>query len=331
MKICIVGAGAIGGYFAARLAHHGQEVSILARGKTLEAVRTHGIRLSSEGKQFAERVKASDRAADLGVQDAVIFTVKAPSMPAAAQTIAPLIGPQTMVIPAANGLPWWYFLEAPGPLKGHQLRSLDPQGTTAAAIPAAQVVGCVVFPACSSPEPGVSIHASGNRVVFGEPTGNANESAPSERVQRITEVFTQAGFGAEASQDIRREIWLKLLGNLCFNPVSALVGCSTDRLIDDPRLHQLFVGMMGEALELGRALGIAVDIKPADRIAFTRKLGTVKTSMLQDVEAGRPIEIDGILGAPVEAAEALKHAAPLLSAVYALARKRAEVLGLLPG
>jgi len=327
MRICIVGAGAIGGYFAARLAHHGQEVSILARGKTLEAVRAHGIRLSSEGRQFAERVKASDRAAELGVQDAVIFTVKAPAMPAAAQTVAPLIGPQTMVIPAANGLPWWYFLDAPGPLKGHQLRSLDPQGTTAAAIPAAQVVGCVVFPACSSPEPGLSIHASGNRVVFGEPVAGV----PGERVQRITEAFARAGFGAEASQDIRREIWLKLLGNLCFNPVSALVGCSTDRLIDDPRLHQLFVGMMGEALDLGRALGIAVDIKPVDRIAFTRKLGTVKTSMLQDVEAGRPIEIDGILGAPVEAAEALNHAAPLLSAVYALTRKRAEVLGLLPG
>jgi 2-dehydropantoate 2-reductase len=326
MKICIVGAGAIGGYFAARLAHSGQEVSMLARGKTLEALRAHGIRLSSEGKQFAERVRASDQAADLGVQDAVIFTVKAPSMPAASQSVAPLIGADTMIIPAMNGLPWWYFLEALGPLKGHQLKSLDPQGSTARAIASTKVVGCVVFPACSSPEPGVTIHASGNRVVFGE----AAAGAPSERVQRITDAFKAAGFGAEASSDIRKEIWLKLLGNMCFNPISALVGCSTDQLIDDPRLYALFIGLMDEALALGKALGIAVDIKPAERIAITRKLGTVKTSMLQDVEGGRPLEIDGILGAPVEAAEALGHPAPLMSAVYALARKRAAVLGLLP-
>jgi len=325
MKITIVGAGAIGGYFAARLSASGQQVSVMARGKTLEAIRTHGMRLDSEGKHFAEHVPASDKAADLGVQDVVIFTVKAPALPAAAQSIAPLLGPQTIVVPAVNGIPWWYFLEGGGKLTGHRLRAVDPMGATEAAISAARVVGCVVFPACSSIEPGYVKHASGNRIVFGEPAG-----AGSERVTRITDAFKAAGFGAESSDNIRREIWLKLLGNLCFNPVSALVGCSTDQLIDDPRLHALFVGVMTEALALGAELGIPVDIKPADRIAITRKLGAVKTSMLQDVEAGRPLEVEGIVGAAVEAAEAIGHPAPLLSAVYALARRRAEVLGLLP-
>ncbi len=326
MKIAIVGAGAIGGYFAARLAASGEQVSMLARGRTLEAIRSHGIRLSSEGRQFAEKVAVSEHAEDLGQQDVVILTVKAPSLPAAAQSIAPLLGPQTTVVPALNGLPWWYFLEAPGKLQGHALRSVDPQGLTAGAIAAGRILGCVVFPACASPEPGVSVHASGNRIVFGEPVAGA----PSERARLIAAAFAKAGFAAEASADVRKEIWLKLLGNLCFNPVSALVGCSTDRLIDDPRLHRLFADMMGEALALGRQLGIEVDIKPVDRIALTRKLGTIKTSMLQDLEAGRVLEIDGILGAVVEAAEAVGFAAPMMSATYALTRMRAQVLGLLP-
>ncbi len=325
MKIAIVGAGAIGGYFAARLANSGQQVSLLARGKTLEAIRTHGMRLDSEGRHFAERVNVSDKAADLGAQDAVIFTVKAPSMPAASQSIAPLLGPHTIVVPAVNGLPWWYFLEVGGKLANHRLRSVDPEGRTESAIPAERVVGCVVFPACSSIEPGYVRHATGNRIVFGEPQGRSTE-----RVTALTEIFRAAGFAAEASENIRREIWFKLLGNLCFNPVSSLMGCSMDRMIDDPRLHALFVQMMTEALALGKALGIEVDINPEERIAITRKLGAVKTSMLQDVEAGRPIEIDGILGAVVEAAEAVAFPAPLMSAVYALARKRADILGLLP-
>lgn len=325
MKICIVGAGAIGVYFAARLAHSGEDVSVLARGRTLDAIRAHGVRLSSEGRQFQERVKASEHAGDLGAQDLVIFAVKAHSMPAAAQSIAPLLGSRTAVCPALNGLPWWYFLATPGPLAGHRLRSVDPEGLVAQALPVPRIIGCVVFPACSSPEPGVTIHASGNRIVFGEPAGGAGE-----RVAAVSEAFRAAGFAAEASDNVRREIWLKLLGNVCFNPVSALVGCSTDRLIDDPHVHRLFVHMMSEAIGLGDALGIHVDIKPADRIAITRKLGSIKTSMLQDLEAGRHLEIDGIVGAVVEAAETLGHPAPLLSAVHAMVRKRADVLGLLP-
>ena len=325
MKICIVGAGAIGGYFGARLASAGQQVSMLARGPALAAIRAHGIRLSSEGRQFAERVHASDQASELGPQDIVILAVKAPSLPAAVQAAAPLLGAQTAVVPALNGLPWWYFLDAPGPLHGHRLRCVDPAGVIQNNVPVARVVGCVVFPSCSSPEPGVARHASGNRIVFGEPRGSG-----SERVAQLAEIFRAAGFAAEASDDIRREIWLKLLGNLCFNPVSALVGCSTDRLIDDPRIYQTMADMMSEALALGARLGIHVDIKPPERIALTRKLGDIKTSTLQDLEAGRPLEIEGIIGTSVEAAETLGHPVPLMAAVYALARKRAEVLGLLP-
>ena len=325
MKIGIVGAGAIGGYFAGRLAHFGQDVSILARGKTLDAIRAHGIRLESEGQQFNERIKASDRAGDLGVQDVVILAVKAPSLPAAAQSIAPLLGPRTIVVPALNGLPWWYFLASSGALAGHRLGAVDPAGVLEKTVPLASLVGCVVFPACSSPAPGVIKHASGNRIVFGEPRGGS-----SARVDTLGQIFRDAGFAAESSDNIRQEIWLKLLGNMCFNPVSVLVGCSTDRLIDDPRLHGMMAQMMSEAITLGSALGIHVDIKPEARLAFTRKLGVVKTSTLQDVEAGRPIEIDGILGTVVEAAGAIGCPVPLLSAVYALTRKRADVLGLLP-
>jgi 2-dehydropantoate 2-reductase len=325
MKICVVGAGAIGGYFAARLANSGQEVSVLARGRTLEALRAHGVRLSSEGRQFQERVKASDRAAELGVQDAVIFTVKAPSLPAAAKGIAPLLDARTMVVPAVNGLPWWYFLATPGPLSGRSLKAVDPEGTLARDIDITRIVGCVVFPSCSSPEPGMAVHASGNRIVFGEPGGQA-----SERVAALAAAFKAAGFAAEASDNVRREIWLKLLGNICYNPVSALVGCATDELIDDPHVHRLFVDLMSETLALGEALGVRVDIKPAERIAITRKLGNIKTSMLQDLEAGRPLEIEGIIGAAVEAAGALGHPAPLMSAVYALVKRRARVLGLMP-
>ena len=217
------------------------------------------------------------------------------------------------------------FLASSEALAGHRLHAVDPAGLLELAIPVSRLVGCVVFPASSALAPGVIRHASGNRIVFGEPQGGT-----SARVDALAKIFSEAGFAAEASTNIRREIWLKLLGNMCFNPVSVLVGCSSDRLIDDPRLHRMMAGMMTEAIALGGALGIHVDIKPDDRIALTRKLGTVKTSTLQDVEAGRPLEIDGILGTVVEAAEAIEHPIPLLTAVYALTRKRADVLGLLP-
>lgn len=324
-RICVVGAGAIGGFLAARLARAGNDVSVLARGKTLDAIRAHGIRLTSEGETFSALVRASGQASDLGVQDIVILAVKATGLPAVAALLGPLLGPDTMVVPALNGIPWWFFQSATGQLAGHPLRMADPEGKLGAAIPATSVVGAVVFPSSASPEPGVVVHAAGSRLVFGEPGGG-----DSARLHRLIAIMKQAGFAAESSDNIRMEVWLKVLGNACFNPVSLLTGSPTDRMIDDPGLYRLFTGMMLEVLALGNAIGVPVDIEPGPRLAFTRKLGNIKTSMLQDVEAGRAVEVDGIIGTLVEIAGQLEFKAPLLETVYAIARMRAQVLGLYP-
>lgn len=324
-RICIVGAGAIGGYFAARLAQAGNEVSALARGKTLDALRRHGMRFEAAEERIAPMIKASDQTSELGVQDIVILAVKAPSLPIVAQSMSPLLGPDTLVVPVLNGLPWWFFLESGQPLEGLRLRSVDANGDIEAHIPMQNVVGGVVFASCSTPEPGLVRHASGNQVVFGEPRGGS-----SPRVTQLAALFEQAGFQSVASPHIRTDIWAKLLGNACFNPSSLLTGTATDIMIDDPRLHAMFVNMMDEALALGGQLGTAPAVKALDRIAFTRKMGNVKTSMLQDVEAGRPVEIDAILGALVECAHAAGVSVPTLSTVYALARMRAQTLGLYP-
>ena len=325
MKIAIVGAGAIGCFFAARLAEAGYEVGLLARGEALAAVEKHGVRLESEGRPIVQRVRASASAEELGAHDLVILAVKAPALPRAAQALAPLLGSDTPVVPALNGMPWWFFLDSPGALSGHRLRSVDPEGMLERSIPVARVVGCVVYPACTSLEPGYVRHTGGNRVILGEPRGEAGA-----RVKSLAEMFCKAGLVGEASADIRKDVWAKLLGNLCFNPVSLLTGSSTDRLIDDPLVHALFVSMMEEAIALGRKLGIDAGIEPRPRIANTRKLGYVKTSMLQDAEAGRPVEIEGILGTVVEVAHAAAFPVPLLDAVFAMSRMRAEVMNLLP-
>jgi len=252
--------------------------------------------------------------------------VKAPALASAAAALSPLLGEETLVVPTQNGLPWWYFLAAKGTLRGQRLRAVDPDGAIEAALPISRVIGAVVFPSCSCPEPGLVRLAAGSRLVFGEPDGGA-----SARVERLVGHFNDAGFSAEASGDLRAEIWLKLLGNTCWGPASLLTGVATDRMIDDERLARMFLGIMEEILALGRAIGIAPDIRPAERMAITRELGSVKTSMLQDVEAGRTVEIDAIAGALVETAEAIGFPVPLLATVYALARMRARVLGLYPG
>jgi 2-dehydropantoate 2-reductase len=322
-RICVVGAGAIGGYFAASLARAGNDVSIVARGKALEAIRRNGLRFESAGERYSAEVRTSEHAADLGPQDVVFVSVKAPALASAARQVPPLLGDGTIVVATQNGLPWWFFLAGGAALSGRRLRTVDPEGLVEASIPLARVVGAVVFPSCSCPEPGLVRHASGSRLVFGEPSGG--ESA---RVGSLVRLLQDAGLAAEESGAIRREYWLKLLGNACWNPVSLLVGTSTDALIDDAPLRPLFTGMMEEIIALGRTIGIETGIRPAERIALTRKLGSVKTSMLQDVEAGRAVEVDAISGVLVETAEAAGFPAPLLGAVYALARKRASVLGL---
>lgn len=340
MKIGIIGAGSIGGLIGVRLASvascaanpagssPGNLVSVIARGATLAAIREHGWRLTSDNHTKTVAVYASDQANDLGPQDLLVLAVKAPALGSILPAIAAMSGPETIVVPAINGVPWWFDAE-------RSLNTVDPDGRIAAAIDRRSLVGCVVYPACSTPEPGHTLHASANRIVFGSvsmPDGDADARQSTHPTQsaRITSLFAQAGFDAHESADIRYEVWHKLLGNACFNPVSLLVRASTDELLDDDRINALFVAMMKELLTLGRALGVNLEVDPVDRLAMTRKLGRVKTSMLQDAERGRTIELDAILGAVVELADARRVAIPTLASVHALARLHATKAGLLP-
>lgn len=325
MKITVVGAGAIGGFLACKLFAAGHDISVIARGATLHAIREQGLRLHTDNDLVIASLKATSEPKELGIQDMVIFAVKTPALPAAVDAAKVLIGQQTIVIPALNGLPWWYFLKSNSALSGTRLKAVDPDGVIERSVPTDAVIGCVVFPSCRVESPGVVRHMSGSKIVFGEPGGGS-----SSRISEVADVFLRAGFDAHAHENIREEIWLKLLGNACFNPVSLLVSCSTDEMIDDPNLNTLFVGMMSELLELGNRLGISPKIDPLQRIAITRKLGKVKTSMLQDVEGHKHVEIEAILGALISVADLAGAPMARTRTVYALARMRAKTLGLLP-
>jgi 2-dehydropantoate 2-reductase len=327
-KVCVIGAGAIGGFFGARLAQGHADVSVVARGATLKALQQHGWVLESGGERKASPVRAVADAAELGQQDIVILAVKSYAMPNVVHMVKPLLGPKTLVLPAVNGVPWWFTdAAAKLPVSG-PLDSVDASGAIEAAIPAAAVMGAVVYPSCSSPEPGVARHQSGTKIVFGEP-GSAAGASPTPRLEALVAMLKAAGFDAEASTDIRTEVWKKLLGNACFNPVSLITGSATDLMIDDPGIYQLFTAMMGELLAVGKVLGCAPAIAVADRIALSRKLGHIKTSMLQDAEGGRQVEIDAILGAACELGRKVNVTTPSLDTVYALARLRAKTTGLI--
>lgn len=325
LKLCVVGAGAIGGWIAARLALAGEEVSVLARGAALARIAATGIELRSGGRVDTVRVRTGATARDLGPQDVLIVATKAYALPALAGTVNGLMHPGSIVLPLANGLPWWYFLSPGRPLAGLRLRSVDPQGALERAIALPQVLGLSVVASCHSPEPGVVQHSTGSRLVLGEPAGGV-----SERVAALAALLQSAGFDAVASDDMRRDIWLKLLGNACFNPLSLLTGAFTDELIEDARLYPLFVQMISETLAVGARLGLSLDVDPVQRIAQARRLGHIKTSMLQDFEAERPIEVDAILGALVECAAAVPMPVPQLESVFGLVRLRARTKGLLP-
>ncbi|HEU0201216.1 MAG TPA: 2-dehydropantoate 2-reductase [Burkholderiaceae bacterium] len=329
-KVCVIGAGAIGGFFGARLgarpASGHAMVSAVARGATLEALCTRGWVLeSSTGERIVAPVRAVADPKELGPQDIVIITVKAHALADIAPLVAPLLGPSTIVVPAVNGVPWWFTLGGAMPIAG-RLRSVDPHGALEAAIPTACVIGAAIYPACSSPEPGVTKHTSGSKLVFGEIGPDAR---PDARLETLIALLRSAGFDAQPSAQIRTEVWKKLVGNACFNPVSLITGSATDRMIDDPAIYELFTTMMNETLAVGRALGIDAELQPADRMALTRKLGKVKTSMLQDAEAGRAVELDAILGAVNELAEKLGVTTPANRIVYGLAQMRAQTFGLL--
>jgi len=326
MRIAIVGAGAIGGFIGTRLAAAGgHEVSAWARGATLDALRQYGWRLQQQDELIQAPVaQLSDRAIDLGVQELVVIAVKAPALTTVAAQIAPLIGPHTVILPAMNGVPWW-FGEGIDALGGQPLQSVDPGGGIAAALPFSQVIACVVHASTSTPEPGLVRHAMGRGLIVGEPQGGM-----SPRVEALRAVLAHAGFEVQAVPDVRYHLWYKLWGNLTMNPITAITGATVDRVLDDPLARRFCTQAMAEAQAVGAAIGCPIEQSPQDRHLVTRKLGAFKTSMLQDVEAGRPIELDGIVTAVHEIAHRLGMPTPSIDALLGLARVFGRVRGLYP-
>ncbi|BFG79789.1 2-dehydropantoate 2-reductase [Paraburkholderia terrae] len=322
-RVCIVGAGAIGGFIGAKVAASGEtEVSALARGKTLEALRTHGWRLRTEAELVQAPAIASDRAEELGVQDIIFIAVKGPALSSVATQIGPLIGPDTVVIPAMNGVPWW-FSEGISALKGARLESVDPGGVIAKAIPQRHIVGAVVHASTSTTEPGLVLHKMGRGLILGEPQGGH-----SQRVGSIVELLGNSGFEVKHSESVRQDIWYKLWGNLTLNPVSAITGATADKVLGDLLLRQFCSRAMEEASQIGAAIGCAIEQSPEDRHEITAKLGAFRTSMLQDVENNRAIELDSIVTAVHEFGLRLGIATPNIDALLGLTRVFARTRGL---
>jgi len=325
MKICVYGVGAVGGFIAAKLAHAGCEVNAVARGATLSALREHGLRLQSDGTVLTEKIRATDDPAELGVQDLVILAVKTTALQNVAQKIAPLLGPDTIVMTAMNGINWWFFDGFGGEYTGTRLISVDPDGSIAAAIPTRNVVGCVVHGSFSLNEPGFARHGFGKRLIIGEPDGS-----DSIRVQKLSQLLVNAGLDIEISRSIQVDIWFKLWGNMTMNPVSAITGATCDRILDDPLVYRFCLDIMAEAAAIGARIGCPIAQSGEERSAVTRQLGVFKTSMLQDVENGRAVELDALVTAVREIAQMTGQATPNIDALLGLARLNARVRGLYP-
>jgi len=320
-SIAIVGLGAIGGWAAAKLAQAGHRVSAVARGQTLAAIKAQGLRYADADGEQAIAITADDDAGQLGPQDIVIVAVKGPALAAASASVGPLIGPDTVVIPMMNGVPWWFLLDRdPQPLQ-----SIDPTGEIARNIPTDRVIGCVVHASCASPSPGHIVHKNGNGLIVGEPKGRA-----SDRLAMVAALFRDASFAVTESGRIQYDIWYKLWGNMTMNPISALTGATCDKILDDAQVRGFILQVMGEAAAVGAQIGCAISESGEDRNAVTRKLGAFKTSMLQDVEAGRQVEIDALVAAPREIAQRVVVATPAMDALLGLSRLFAQTRGLYP-
>ena len=317
MKVAVIGAGAIGGLVGARLAKAGEDVTFLVRGANLEAIVARGVKLiEKDGSEHVERnVRATDDYGQAGPQDVVVLAVKANQVDAVAPKLPALFGPETVVVTMQNGIPFWYFHRQAGPLEGRQIRSVDPTGRLIEAIPAERLIGCVVYPASDLVAPGVIRHVEGNRLPLGELDGSR-----SERVQRVAATFEGAGFKAPVLDDIRSEIWLKLWGNLTFNPISALSHSTLEGICRYPLTRDLAASMMGEAERVAGKLGISFRVSLEKRIAGAESVGAHKTSMLQDIEAGRAHEIDALVGSVIELARHTETPTPHIDAVYALVK-----------
>jgi 2-dehydropantoate 2-reductase len=324
-KACIYGAGAIGGWIGAGLAAAGCSVSVVARGETLEALNNHGLRVVSGTDTRPAAVQASADPATLGVQDLVVIAVKAPALLDVARHIAPLIGPDTLVLTAMNGVPWWFFQGFGGSYAGTQLKAVDATGEIAAAIPAANVIGCVVHASCSVDEPGLIRHHFGNGLIIGEPSGQQ-----SKRAQVLAELLVRAGFATSVSAQIQKDAWYKLWGNMTVNPISAFTGATTDLILGDELVRDFISKIMLEAREIGARIGLPIDQQPEDRHAVTLKLGAFKTSMLQDVEAGKAVELDALVSVVRELGQLTQVPTPFTDALLGLSRLHARVHRLYP-
>jgi len=323
LKIAIIGVGAIGGFVGIRLALAGEDVTFIARGANLAALRERGIRLvaADGGEQAVSQVTATDDYSAAGPQDLVILALKAHQVEAVAREVPKLFGPQTIVVPMQNGIPYWYFHGYPGALAGTRVNSVDPHGVIGAHIPAERVIGCVVYPAAELLAPGVIKHVEGNRFPVGEPDGQSTD-----RVRRVSECFIGGGLQAPVLGDIRAEIWLKLWGNLTFNPISALARATLADICRYPPSRAVAAAMMTEAQAVANKLGVSFRVPLEKRISGTEKVGHHKTSMLQDIEAGRTIEIEALLGSVVELARLTDTATPHIDTVFALTKLLAKTL-----
>ncbi len=318
MKICIVGGGgAIGGYLAVMLARAGNEVTVVARGATLRAIQERGLALIMEDQPepLHAEVRAVEKITDAGKPDLVILAVKAHQVEPLVADLAKIIGPETILIPMQNGIPWWYFQKLAGPYENHSVETVDPGGVIMQAINPANIIGCVVYPATVTQAPGVIRHVEGTRFPMGELDGST-----SERIQTISNLMAEAGFKSPILADIRAEIWLKLWGNMTFNPISALTHGHLEGICQYPLTRELARNMMMEAQTIGEKLGVTFRVDIERRIAGAEKVGQHKTSMLQDLEAGRALEIDALLGSVIELGQIVQIPTPCLSSVYALTK-----------
>ncbi|TVP61998.1 MAG: 2-dehydropantoate 2-reductase [Nodularia sp. (in: Bacteria)] len=314
MKICIVGAGAIGGYLGAKLTLAGEEVTFIARGQHLEAIQNKGLEvIMADGSNYV--VHPSLATSDLneaGSQDVVIIAVKAQSLPAIAPALSSLYNPDTMVVTAQNGIPWWYFQKHGGEYEGQKIHAVDPEAIIAANIDIGRVIGCVVYPAVEIQSPGIIRHIEGDRFSIGE-----IDNSKTERIQKLAQSFKKAGLKAPVRSKIRQEIWIKLWGNLAFNPISALTRATLQQICQYPLTRELARQMMMEAQTIAEKLGIEFGISLEQRVNGAEKVGAHKTSMLQDIEAGRTTEVEAILGTVIELGKLTHIPTPYMDAVYA--------------
>jgi len=323
VKITVYGAGAIGGYLAAELTLAGEDVSIVARGPHLQAIRERGLKLLIEGKEKLARVRATEDPGEIGAQDYVVLTLKAHSVAPVVDRMRPLLGPDTAVVTAQNGILWWYFYKLRGPWENERLPIADPGGKIWDGLGPQRAIGCVVYPSCEIVEPGVVRHIDGKRFMLGEPDGTK-----SERVTALSKILTSAGLKSPVRTRIRDDIWLKLWGNVSFNPVSAVTGATLEEMTENPGTREVIRKMMLEAESVARKLGVDFPVDVDTRISWGAEVGAHKTSMLQDLEKGRPMEIDALVASVSELGRLTSVPTPTIDTLLALVRLRARTAGI---